>query len=58
MAFVLFYLTHMMIYGESIGFETGKMKNSFAYFHVLGLFIPKKHDLTKNKFRQSGAGVR
>jgi hypothetical protein len=38
-----------MEYEGSIGFATGKIKFFIADFHVLGLFIPKKHDLSKKK---------
>jgi hypothetical protein len=36
-----------MEYEESIGLVTGKMKNDF---HVLGLFMAKKHDLSEKYF--------
>jgi hypothetical protein len=36
-----------MEYEGSIGFVTGKMIFFIADFHVLGLFIAKKHDLKK-----------
>jgi hypothetical protein len=38
-----------MEYEESIGFVSWKMKKIIAYFHVLGLFMAKKHDLSKKK---------
>jgi hypothetical protein len=31
----------------SIGFATGNVNFFTADFHVLGLFIPKKHDFSK-----------
>jgi hypothetical protein len=39
-----------MKYGECIGIVTGKMKKKIIPdFHVLGLFIAKKLDLSENK---------
>jgi hypothetical protein len=35
-----------MQYEESIGFVMRKMKKIIADFHVLGLFMVKKHDLS------------
>jgi hypothetical protein len=43
-----------MKYEESIGFVTGKMI-FFTYFHVVGLFMAKKHDFSEKKFRLSRA---
>jgi hypothetical protein len=43
-----FYLPHMEFEG-SIGFVSRKMI-FFADFHLLGLFMVKKHDLSKKKF--------
>jgi hypothetical protein len=40
----IFYLPHME-YEGSIGFVMRKMKIFIADFHVLGLFMAKKHDL-------------
>jgi hypothetical protein len=34
------------------------MKKIIADFHVLGLFIPKKHDLSEKKIRLSRAVLR
>jgi hypothetical protein len=40
-----------MEYEGNIGFVTGKMKKKFfADFHVLELFMAKKHDLSEKKF--------
>jgi hypothetical protein len=39
-----------MEYEESIGFVSGKMKFFIADFHVLGLFMAIKHDLSEKKF--------
>jgi hypothetical protein len=39
-----------MEYEGNTGFVTGKMKKFFADFHVLGLFIAKKHDFSEKKF--------
>jgi hypothetical protein len=44
-----------MEYEGSIGFVTRKMKKKIADFHVLGLFMAKKHDLSDKKFRLSRA---
>jgi hypothetical protein len=41
-----------MEYEGSIGFVAGKI---IADFHVLGLFMAKKHDLSEIKFRLSRA---
>jgi hypothetical protein len=39
-----------MEYEGKIGFVSRKMKKKIiAYFHDLGLFIAKKHDLSENK---------
>jgi hypothetical protein len=38
-----------MEYEGSIGFVSRKMKKIIADFHVLGLFMDKKHDLSKKK---------
>jgi hypothetical protein len=43
----LFYLPHNMDYEGSIGFVSRKMKKIIADFHVLGIFMAKKHDLRK-----------
>jgi hypothetical protein len=54
-----FYLPHME-YEGNIGFLAGKMKKIIADFHVLGLFIAKKHNLyfiAKIIFRLSRAGA-
>jgi hypothetical protein len=41
---------------EYEGFVSSKMKKIIADFHVLGLFMAKKHDLSEKKFfRQSRA---
>jgi hypothetical protein len=40
----------LMEYEGSIGLLSRKMKNFFAYFLVLGLFLAKKHDLSENFF--------
>jgi hypothetical protein len=32
--------------GKVLVLRRKKLKKVFAYFHVLGLFIPKKHDLS------------
>jgi hypothetical protein len=45
----VFYLPHME-YEGSIGFVSRKRKIFIADFHVLGLFMAKKHDLSKKKF--------
>jgi hypothetical protein len=39
-----------MEYEGSIGFVTGKMKTFIADFHVLGLFMAKKLDLSEKNF--------
>jgi hypothetical protein len=44
-----FYLPHME-YEGSIGLLSRKIIFFIAYFHVLGLFIAKKHDLGEKKF--------
>jgi hypothetical protein len=44
-----------MVYEGSIGFVSRKMKKINADFHVLGLFMAKKHDLSEKKFRRSRA---
>jgi hypothetical protein len=50
-----FYLPHME-YEESIGFVMRKMNFFIADFHVLGLSMSKKHDLSdKQNFRRSRA---
>jgi hypothetical protein len=36
-----------MEYEGSIGLVSRKMKKTIADFHVLGLFLAKKHDLSK-----------
>jgi hypothetical protein len=41
-----FYLPHME-YEGSIGFVMRKMKIFIADFHVLGLFMANKHDLSE-----------
>jgi hypothetical protein len=38
-----------MEYEGSIGFVSRKMKFFIADFHVLGLFMAKKHDLSEKK---------
>jgi hypothetical protein len=38
-----------MEYDGSIGFVTGKMEKIIADFHVLGLSIAKKHNLSEKK---------
>jgi hypothetical protein len=38
-----------MEYEESIGLVSRKMKFFVADFHVLGLFMAKKHDLSDKK---------
>jgi hypothetical protein len=38
-----------MEYEGSIGFVLRKMKKIIADFHVLGLFMTKKHDLREKK---------
>jgi hypothetical protein len=43
-----FYLPHME-YERSIGFVSRKMKIIIADFHVLGLFMAEKHDLSEKK---------
>jgi hypothetical protein len=46
----VFYLPHME-YEGSIGFVMRKMKKkNIADFHVLGLFVGKKHDLNDKIF--------
>jgi hypothetical protein len=48
-----------MEYEGSIGFVMRKMIFSIADFHVLGLFMANKHDLSeKKKIRLSHAVVR
>jgi hypothetical protein len=47
--FQIFYLPHME-YEGSIGFVSRKMKKFIADFHVLGLFMAKKHDLSDKFF--------
>jgi hypothetical protein len=44
-----------MKYEGSIGFMTGKMIFFIADFHVLGLLMAKKHDLTEKKIYPSRA---
>jgi hypothetical protein len=39
-----------MDYAGSIGFVSRKMKKKIANFHVLGLFMAKKHDLSEQFF--------
>jgi hypothetical protein len=39
-----------MEYEGSIGFVSRKMKFFIADFHVLGLSMAKKHDLSEKKF--------
>jgi hypothetical protein len=39
-----------MEYEGSVGLVTGKMKIFIADFHVLVLFMAKKHDLSDNFF--------
>jgi hypothetical protein len=39
-----------MEYEGSIGLVTRKMKKNTADFHVLGLFMTKKHDLSDKIF--------
>jgi hypothetical protein len=39
-----------MEYEGSFGFVSRKMKIFIADFHVLGLFMAKKHDLSEKKF--------
>jgi hypothetical protein len=39
-----------MEYEGSIGLVTRKMKKIIADFHVLGLFMTKKHDVSDKKF--------
>jgi hypothetical protein len=46
-----------MEYEGSIGLVSRKMKKIIADFHVLGLFIAKKHDLSEKKIRLSRAVV-
>jgi hypothetical protein len=36
--------------GSSIGLVSRKMKKNIADFHVLGLFMTKKQDLSEKKF--------
>jgi hypothetical protein len=43
-----FYLSHME-YEGSIGFVSRKWKKFIADFHVWGLFMAKKHDLSEKK---------
>jgi hypothetical protein len=38
-----------MEYEGSIGFVMRKIKNFITDFHVLGLFMAKKHDLSNKK---------
>jgi hypothetical protein len=38
-----------MEFEGSIGFVSRKMKFFIADFHVLGLYMAKKHDLSQNK---------
>jgi hypothetical protein len=38
-----------MEYEGSFGFVSRKMKKIIADFHVLGLFMAKKHDLSEKK---------
>jgi hypothetical protein len=42
-----------MEYEGSIGLVSRKMKIFYCFFHVLGLFMAKKHDLSKKKIRLS-----
>jgi hypothetical protein len=44
-----------MEYERSIGLVSRKMKKIIADFHVLGLFIAKKHDFSEKKTRLSRA---
>ena len=44
-----FYLPHMK-YGKVLVSRREKWKKFIAYFHVLWLFIPKKHDLSDKFF--------
>jgi hypothetical protein len=44
-----FYLPHME-YERSVGFVSRKITFLIAYFHVLGLFIAKKYNLSEKKF--------
>jgi hypothetical protein len=39
-----------MEYEGSIGLVSMKIKKIIADFHVLGLFMAKKHDLSEKKF--------
>jgi hypothetical protein len=39
-----------MEYEGSIGFGSKEMIFFIANFHVLGLFMAKKHDLSENKY--------
>ena len=48
MHLALFYLSHMK-YGKVLVSRRENQKFFFAYFHVLWLFIPKKHDLSEKK---------
>jgi hypothetical protein len=42
-----------MEYEESIGFVMRKRKKNIADFHVLGLFMTKKHDLSAVAVRKA-----
>jgi hypothetical protein len=46
-----------MEYEGSIGFVPRKMKKIIADFHVLGLFMAKKHDLSEKKMSVCHAGA-
>jgi hypothetical protein len=46
--FSIFYLPHME-YEGSIGFGMRKIKFFIVDFHVLGLYMAKKHDLSDKK---------
>jgi hypothetical protein len=47
-----------MEYEESFGFVSRKMKKKIiADFHVLGLFMAKKHDLSEKKFLRLSRAV-
>jgi hypothetical protein len=53
----LFFTCHIWNMKEVLVLSR-KMKKIIAYFHVLGLFIAKKHDLDEKKnFRLSRAGA-
>jgi hypothetical protein len=39
-----------MEYGGSIGLVSRKMKKKITDFHVFGLFMAEKHNLSKTKF--------